>query len=58
MAIDGDLATYSLAAVAGGSSEIGWWQVDLGRTFKINSVLLYNSFDYYGTMNVIEVNNE
>ena len=48
MAVDGDPATYSFAAFGGGSSDIGWWQVDLGEIYKITRMTVVNSQDSTG----------
>ena len=50
LAIDGDPSTYSFAAVGGGSSDIGWWQVDLGEINKISSLVLVNTHNDYGNL--------
>ena len=52
MAVDGDPATFSKAAVESNDrsdgSVIGWWQVDLGDTYEITSMTIVNSIEFYG----------
>ena len=48
MAVDGNTATYSMAAVGGTSSDIAWWQVDLGEIYKITRMTIVNSNDGNG----------
>ena len=48
MAVDGNTGTYNFAAIGGGSSDIGWWQVDLGEIYKITRMTIVNSNDGYG----------
>ena len=50
-AVDGDLTTCSLSVSGVRSEELGWWQVDLGRTYNVSSVELINTI--YGEVNNI-----
>ena len=42
-AVDGDPATCSLSVSGVRSEELGWWQVDLERTYNVSSVELINT---------------
>ena len=54
-AVDGNETTYSLAAVDGGSSEIGWWQVDLGGAFQVSGVTIVNANVDYGNVYILRL---